>query len=71
MMRVSIVTVAAWTLLASLGCGKDEVNSTDNDPAARDAAPGQLSEASPPSVSENDSTRSEPSPDTADKQPQQ
>lgn len=70
-MRASVLTIAACALLALPGCGKDQANSTENDPAARDAAPGQLSEASPPSASVNDSTQNKPSSDTADQQPQQ
>ena len=69
-MRASVLMIAACALLALLGCGKDKANSTENEPSARDAAPGQLSEASPPSASVNDSEQSQPSSDSADQQPQ-
>ena len=69
-MRASVLMIAACALLALLGCGKDKANSTENEPSARDAAPGQLSEASPPSASVNDSELSQPSSDSADQQPQ-
>jgi hypothetical protein len=70
-MRATVLTIAACALLALLGCDKDKTNATENDPAARDAAPGPLSEAGPPSASEADSPRSEPSSDTAQEQPRQ
>lgn len=69
-MRASVLMIAAGALLALLGCGKDQASSTENEPSARDAAPGPLSEATPPSASVNDSAQSKPSSDTADQQPQ-
>lgn len=69
-MRASVLTIAACASLALLGCGKDKASSTENEPSARDAAPGQLSEATPPSASVNDSAQSKPPADTADQQPQ-
>ncbi len=67
-MRARVLTIAACTSLALLGCSKNMANSTDNEPSARDAAPGRLSEATPPSASVNDSAESKPPADTADQQ---
>ncbi len=69
-MRASIVTIAACTLIALSGCAREDTNSMGNgpgeadglggredppnEPSARDAAPGRLSETSPPTVSESD-----------------
>jgi hypothetical protein len=69
-MRARVLMIAACASLALLGCGKDKANSTENEPSARDAAPGRLSEATPPSASVNESAQSKPSSDTADQQPQ-
>jgi hypothetical protein len=68
--RTRFVTIAAWALLAAAGCAKEDANSNgngpgdadgfggredaSNTPAARDAAPGRLSETSPPSPPAND-----------------
>jgi curli biogenesis system outer membrane secretion channel CsgG len=49
-MQRELVTVAALTLLALGGCAKESAQ-PPNTPAARDAAPGPLSETSPPSTS--------------------
>ena len=73
-MRASVVTIAACALLALSACGKEDANSEGNGPgeadglggrddppneaAERDAAPGPLSETSPPSAPAN-----EPAPD--------
>jgi hypothetical protein len=54
-MRPGVLTTAAWILFALLGCTKEEAQSPDaspNEAAARDAAPGEVSETSPPSTPE-------------------
>ena len=64
------ITVLAWALLALSGCAKEDADSDGNGsgdadgfggrrdpantPAAHDAAPGPLSETSPPSTSAKD-----------------
>lgn len=68
-MKASVLIVAACAVLALPGCGKDKANSTENEASARDAAPGPLSEATPPSASVDDSAQSKPPADTADRQP--
>ena len=80
-MKARFVTAAAWVLLALAGCAKEESNSTGNGPgdadgfggradppntpAGRDAAPGPLSETSPPSTSANDPPEEDPPEDEA------
>jgi hypothetical protein len=52
-MKATIPTIAACALLALSACAKEAPNSTDkaaNEPKARDAAPGPLSETTPPSA---------------------
>src|SRR5690242_17432699 len=60
-MRAGLITIAACALLTLLGCGKQDADgsggrtdpqSEQNDPAKRDAAPGSMSETSPPSTDE-------------------
>ncbi len=76
-MRQSIITIAA-TLLAVSGCAKEDGNSTGNGPgdppntpSARDAAPGSLSETSPPSAPADERTQDEASADAKDDPPRQ
>jgi hypothetical protein len=80
--RNSLVTVAALALLALSGCAKEDTNSDGNGPgeadgfggradppntpSARDAAPGSLSETSPPSASSDDGTQDAPRADAKD-----
>jgi hypothetical protein len=64
-MKTNVVTIAACVLLAVAGCGKDEAASEEavapkNEPTARDAAPGPLSEATPPSTSQDESAGDKP-----------
>ena len=86
-MRATIVTIAACTLLALSGCGNEDNDSVGNgpgeadgradppnDPSARDAAPGRLSETSPPSAPASDPiepAQNESSADTEDQPPRQ
>jgi hypothetical protein len=56
--HAKFLTMAAWTLLALSGCAREEASSDGSDApnteSARDAAPGPLSETSPPSTPAND-----------------
>jgi hypothetical protein len=56
--RAKFLTIAAGALLALSSCAREEVNSDGADPqnaeSKRDAAPGPLSETSPPSTPAND-----------------
>lgn len=52
-MKATLSTIAVCALLVLAACAKEATNSTDksnNEPAARDAAPGPLSETTPPSA---------------------
>jgi hypothetical protein len=65
-MRANIIAAAVWALLALSGCSDKDSNSAGNgpgeadglggrddppnEPAARDAAPGPVSETTPPST---------------------
>jgi hypothetical protein len=85
--RTKLVTIAALALLALSSCAKEDTNSDgngpgdadgfggradpSNTPSARDAAPGRLSETSPPSASSEDRTQDEPPADAKDDQPHQ
>ena len=63
LMRTLIVTIATCALLAMSACTEnEEATSSENEPAARDAAPGDLSETTPPA---------DPPADAADQQPPQ
>lgn len=56
-MKANIYAIVACALLALAGCGNKEAEQpidTPNEPAARDAAPGQLSETQPPSAAPED-----------------
>jgi hypothetical protein len=68
-LKARFVTIAAWALLALSGCAKEDANS--NAASARDAAPGRLSETSPPSTPANDSTPDDASGDSEDHPPRQ
>jgi len=64
-MRTSIHTATVCALLALSGCGNkeaDEPVDTPNESSARDAAPGPLSETTPPSAEPADP----PPPDKTD-----
>jgi hypothetical protein len=81
-MRASVVTIAACALLALSGCGNKDTDATGNapgeadgpgmpnDPSARDAAPGQLSETSPPSAPASDPVQPVPNEASADSEDQ-
>lgn len=87
-MTVRLITLAAWTLLALSGCAKEDANSSGNGPgdadgfggrtdpqnapAARDAAPGPLSEtnSSTPTTT-SDSAQDESSANTTKERPPQ
>lgn len=85
--RTRFVTIAVWALLALAGCAKEDVSSSGNGPgdadgfggredpantpAARDAAPGRLSETSPPSPPENEPPKDETSADSTSPPPGQ
>jgi hypothetical protein len=81
-MRASVVTIAACALLALSGCGNEDTNweadalggraDPPNDPSALDAAPGRLSETSPPFAAASDAVQpvqDEASADTDDQRP--
>jgi hypothetical protein len=86
-LKARFVTIAAWALLALSGCAKEDANSDGNGPgdadgfggradppnaaSARDAAPGRLSETSPPSTPANDPTQSDASGDSENHPPPQ
>jgi hypothetical protein len=56
-MKANIYATIGCALLALSGCGNkeaDEPVDTPNEPAARDAAPGPLSETEPPSATPED-----------------
>jgi hypothetical protein len=57
--KTSFVTISALALLALSGCAKEDTNSGGTT-AARDAAPGSLSETSPPSAPSDDRTQDAP-----------
>jgi hypothetical protein len=59
--KTNFVAMAALALLALSSCAKEDTNS--NTPSARDAAPGSLSETSPPSTPADDQTQDEASAD--------
>ena len=75
-MRKNLVAIAALALLALSSCAKEDTTSDGNGPgdadgfggradppntpSARDAAPGNLSETSPPSASSDDGTQDAP-----------
>jgi hypothetical protein len=66
-----LVTAAACAWLVLFGCSRQETNSTDDgpaatpdDPSARDAAPGPLSETAPPSTDVTEQSQDEKRPDT-------
>jgi hypothetical protein len=72
-MKANFVTMAALALLALSSCAKEDTNSDgngpgdadgfggradpSNTPSTRDAAPGSLSETSPPSAPKDDRTQ--------------
>ena len=65
-MKTNFVAMAALALLALSSCAKEDTNSDgdpSNTPSARDAAPGSLSETSPPSAPADDRTQDEASAD--------
>jgi hypothetical protein len=63
-MRVTLFTAAVYAMLSLPGCGNDS-----NEVSARDAAPGPISETSPPSAETSKPAQNEPSSDTADQPP--
>ena len=84
-MRTSLVTIAALALLAVSGCAKEDADSAGNGPgdadgfggradppntpSERDAAPGGLSETSPPSATAGDQTQEAAPADAKDDPP--
>lgn len=74
-MKTNFVAMAALALLALSGCAKEDTNpdgngpgdadgfggraDQSNTPSTRDAAPGSLSETSPPSAPADDRTQDE------------
>ena len=84
-MRTNLVTIAALALLALSSCTQEDTNSDGNGPgdadgfggradppntpAAHDAAPGSLSETSPPSASSDDRGQDAPPADAKDDRP--
>jgi hypothetical protein len=73
--RTSLVTIAALALLVLSGCAKEDAKSDgngpdpSNTPSERDAAPGKLSETSPPSASPEDQTKDAAPADAQDDPP--
>ena len=77
-MRATVFAIAVCTLLAVSSCAKEDTSSTGNgadrpnDPAARDAAPGRLSETSPPSAAPaSEPAQDAPPADTTEQPPRQ
>jgi uncharacterized lipoprotein len=69
-MRTTRIVAAVYVLLVLTGCGKDDETSMDNNDAVeRDAAPGRLSEVSPPIVPPEESHQTQKPSATADKPP--
>jgi uncharacterized lipoprotein len=67
-MRTTRILAAVCVLLVLTGCGKDdETSMDDNDAVERDAAPGPLSEVSPPIVPPEESHQTQEPSATADK----
>ena len=69
-MKAGLVAAAACAVLMLFGCSRDETASTDdgpaatpNEPRARDAAPGPLSETAPPSTDVTEQSQDEKRPD--------
>jgi hypothetical protein len=62
-MRTRRILAAVYVLLVLTGCGKDDETSVDNDAVERDAAPGGLSEVSPPIVPPEESHQTQKPPE--------
>jgi hypothetical protein len=75
-MRAAIFAAGMCAMLALSACrsdngpsGNDTSSETSNETSERDAAPGGVSETSPPSTAASDPAQSQPSTDIVDQPP--
>jgi hypothetical protein len=59
-LRLSVVTIAAWALLALAGCGKEDANSAGNGPGDADGFGGRADPSNEPAARDADDPAHDP-----------